>query len=138
MSTPTSRARRSAGPPPAGDATPRPAPRGWAAAPPPGAGEARWRALARPTRAGASRAWARSSGHPRPVGRAAGGTGVTGTVTTGAEASPLAEIERAVQRRAKQLALDVADDGGREKLRALIDDEVAAWSAEYQRGRRTF
>src|SRR5439155_946392 len=72
------------------------------------------------------------------MGRAAGGKGVTGTVTTGAEASPLAEIERAVQRRAKELALDVADDGGREKLRALIDDEVAAWSAEYQRGRRTF
>jgi pilus assembly protein CpaF len=45
--------------------------------------------------------------------------------------SPLLEIERAVQERARQTSFDVT------ALRALIDDEVRRWSADYQRGART-
>jgi pilus assembly protein CpaF len=52
--------------------------------------------------------------------------------------SPLVEIEQAVQQRAKQLALDVSADGGSRRLRQLIDDEVARWSADYKRGLRSF
>jgi pilus assembly protein CpaF len=54
------------------------------------------------------------------------------------EPSPLAEIERRVQARAKEIALDMAAPGGDGKLRALIDDEVARWSEEFRRGRRDF
>jgi len=57
---------------------------------------------------------------------------------SGTEASPLQEIERKVQRRAKETSLDMAGDGGRAKLRALISDEVAAWSDAYKRGLRAF
>jgi len=56
----------------------------------------------------------------------------------GSEASPLQEIERRVQLRAKEISLDMAGDGGRAKLRALISDEVAAWSDAYKRGQRAF
>jgi pilus assembly protein CpaF len=52
--------------------------------------------------------------------------------------SPLVEIERAVQARAKVIALDMATVDAAEKLRALIDDEVARWSDDYRRGRRDF
>ena len=52
--------------------------------------------------------------------------------------SPLAEIERAVQERAKATSLDVAANGGRHQLRALISDEVARWSEDYKRGLRDF
>jgi pilus assembly protein CpaF len=51
--------------------------------------------------------------------------------------SPLEEIERAVQDRAKDLALDMVTPDGVTKLRSLIDDEVSRWSDDYQRGRRT-
>jgi len=44
--------------------------------------------------------------------------------------SPLVEIERAVQRRAKDVA-------GKAALRALIDEEVARWSDDFRRGVRT-
>src|ERR687885_1439785 len=54
------------------------------------------------------------------------------------ELSPLQEIERRVQVRAKEISLDMAGEGGRAKLRALIEDEVRAWSADYQRGLRAF
>jgi pilus assembly protein CpaF len=54
------------------------------------------------------------------------------------EVSPLQEIERRVQRRAKETSLDMAGDGGRPKLRALISDEVSAWSDGYKRGLRAF
>ncbi|HTJ76948.1 MAG TPA: hypothetical protein VL337_16440, partial [Acidimicrobiales bacterium] len=57
---------------------------------------------------------------------------------TGAEASPLQEIERRVQLRAKDVSLDMAGDGAGAKLRALIADEVAAWSDGYKRGLRAF
>jgi pilus assembly protein CpaF len=54
------------------------------------------------------------------------------------EASPLQEIERRVQVRAKETSLDMAGDGGASKLRALIAEEVAAWSDGYKRGLRAF
>jgi pilus assembly protein CpaF len=54
------------------------------------------------------------------------------------EASPLQEIERRVQLRAKETSLDMAGDGGASKLRALIAEEVAAWSDGYKRGLRAF
>jgi pilus assembly protein CpaF len=52
--------------------------------------------------------------------------------------SPLAEIEQAVQGRAKDRALDVDSDAGRRALRDLVDDAIAAWSSEYRRGLRPF
>jgi len=54
------------------------------------------------------------------------------------ESSPLQEIESRVQQRAKDISLDMADGGGRAKLRALVDDEVSAWSDDYKRGLRQF
>ena len=54
------------------------------------------------------------------------------------ELSPLQEIERQVQVRAKEISLDMAGEGGKAKLRALIEDEVRAWSSDYQRGLRAF
>jgi pilus assembly protein CpaF len=52
--------------------------------------------------------------------------------------TPLQEVERRVQLRAKEIAVDMADEKGRIALRALIDDEVESWSADYKRGLRTF
>ena len=52
--------------------------------------------------------------------------------------SPLQEIERRVQLRAKEVSLDMAGDDGRAKLRSLIADEVAAWSDGYKRGLRAY
>ena len=52
--------------------------------------------------------------------------------------SPLQEIERRVQARAKEISLEMAGEAGRAKLRALIDEEVRAWSADYRRGLRAF
>jgi pilus assembly protein CpaF len=52
--------------------------------------------------------------------------------------SPLQEIERAVQERAKRSALDVADEAGRARLRALIEDEVARWGDDFKRGLRSY
>ena len=54
------------------------------------------------------------------------------------ELSPLEEVERRVQRRAKEICLEMAGEDGRAKLRALIDDEVRAWSDDFRRGRREF
>ena len=54
------------------------------------------------------------------------------------DVSPLAEIEREVQRRAKESSLDMADADGRAALRSLIDTEVLRWSADYKRGLRAF
>jgi pilus assembly protein CpaF len=52
------------------------------------------------------------------------------------EPSPLQEIERAVQDRARRATggSELAPDD----LRALIEDEVAQWSADHARGRRGF
>ncbi|MHB8505992.1 MAG: CpaF family protein [Acidimicrobiales bacterium] len=52
--------------------------------------------------------------------------------------SPLLAIERAVQDRAKDRALDMHDPGAAAGLRALVDDEIARWRADYLRGRRAF
>ncbi|HEX2118223.1 MAG TPA: hypothetical protein VHF91_03500 [Acidimicrobiales bacterium] len=54
------------------------------------------------------------------------------------EASPLQEIERRVQLRAKETALDMAGADGGAKLRGLIAEEVGAWSDAYKRGLRAF
>ena len=53
-------------------------------------------------------------------------------------ASPLLEIELAVQARAKDLSIDVARTGGREQLRRLIDETVQQWNDEHRRGLRSF
>src|SRR5579871_6543146 len=52
--------------------------------------------------------------------------------------SPLVEIERAVQERAKQIALDMDAAEGPARLRALVNDEVARWTSDFKRGRRAF
>ena len=52
--------------------------------------------------------------------------------------SPLVEIERAVQERAKDIALEMSAAGGEARLRALIAEEVARWNDDHRRGRRAF
>ena len=52
--------------------------------------------------------------------------------------SPLVEIERAVQERAKAISLEMTAAKAAENLRRLIDDEVAAWTDDYKRGLRSF
>jgi pilus assembly protein CpaF len=54
------------------------------------------------------------------------------------DVSPLEEIERAVLDRAKGVALDMGSADGNTRLRALIEDEVAQWSADHKRGLRAF
>ena len=54
------------------------------------------------------------------------------------EASPLQDIERRVQARAKDTSLDMAGVDGKTKLRSLIAEEVIAWSDAYKRGLRAF
>ena len=54
------------------------------------------------------------------------------------EPSPLLEIERAVQNRAKAISLEMTSGSAPEKLRRLIDEEVTAWSEAYKRGLRSF
>ena len=51
--------------------------------------------------------------------------------------SPLLEVERAVQERAKAVSLDMATPEGATRLRALVDEEVARWSEDYKRGLRS-
>src|SRR5688572_22273651 len=63
---------------------------------------------------------------------------MSGSAMTELEVSPLVDIERAVQDRAKQLALDMHTPDGAEKLRAIIDDEVERWTDDFRRGRRPF
>ncbi|MFP5328415.1 MAG: hypothetical protein ACLGHT_13135, partial [Acidimicrobiia bacterium] len=53
------------------------------------------------------------------------------------EPSPLAEIERAVQRRAKELGAAPGEQTTLH-LRRLIEDEVARWGEDYKRGLREF
>jgi pilus assembly protein CpaF len=54
------------------------------------------------------------------------------------ELSPLLEIERLVQARAKERSFDVRQADGASALRSLIDAEVAAWRSDYARGLRPF
>jgi pilus assembly protein CpaF len=51
---------------------------------------------------------------------------------------PLVEIERRVQERAKDVALDMSTPTGERGLQQLIDDEIARWTGEFKRGRRPF
>lgn len=60
------------------------------------------------------------------------------TTLTDDTTSPLAHIERTVQERAKDISLDMAGEEGGQKLRALIEDEVARWTDDFKRGRRDF
>jgi pilus assembly protein CpaF len=57
---------------------------------------------------------------------------------TDAGLSPLQEIERRAQARAKEISLEMSGAEGRAKLRALIDDEVEGWSADHKRGLHAF
>ncbi len=57
---------------------------------------------------------------------------------SGTWVSPLIEVERAVQERAKLSSVDLAAQDGPSRLRAVINEEVARWSLEYQRGLRSF
>ena len=52
--------------------------------------------------------------------------------------SPLVEVERAVQERAKATSLDMGDPSGVVRLRRLIEDEVRRWSDDHKRGLRPF
>ncbi len=50
--------------------------------------------------------------------------------------SPLREIERAVQERAKAAELDMSTPGASEQLRTVLVEEVGFWRDEYRKGRR--
>lgn len=52
--------------------------------------------------------------------------------------SPLAEIERKVQDAAKSAGLNMNEPGATDRLRVLIQNEVAEWSVDYKRGLRDF
>jgi pilus assembly protein CpaF len=50
--------------------------------------------------------------------------------------SPLREIERSAQEEAKRQALDMGEPGAREKLRSVVEDQVARWRRDYRKGMR--
>jgi pilus assembly protein CpaF len=50
--------------------------------------------------------------------------------------SPLREIERAAQERAKATELDMSTPGANEQLRGVLVEEVSLWRDEYRKGRR--
>ncbi len=52
--------------------------------------------------------------------------------------SPLQEVERAVQERAKALAIDMVRPEGRASLRALVDEEIRRWADDVKRGTRPY
>ncbi|HEY2428388.1 MAG TPA: hypothetical protein VGI06_05630, partial [Acidimicrobiales bacterium] len=52
--------------------------------------------------------------------------------------SPLAEVEHAVQERAKAIALDMNGADGIGRLHQLVAEEVARWTDDYKHGRREF
>jgi pilus assembly protein CpaF len=54
------------------------------------------------------------------------------------DVSPLVEIEATVLDRAKGIALDMSGPDGSSRLRALVEEEVARWSADHKRGLRAF
>ncbi|HEX2038158.1 MAG TPA: ATPase, T2SS/T4P/T4SS family [Acidimicrobiales bacterium] len=54
------------------------------------------------------------------------------------EPAPLVEIERRVQQRAKEAALDVTSPAGAAALRSMVEDEVARWALDHKRGLRPF
>ena len=54
------------------------------------------------------------------------------------EPAPLVEIERRVQQRAKEVALDLASPTGAAALRSMVEEEVARWALDHKRGLRPF
>jgi len=58
-------------------------------------------------------------------------------ITTDHE-TPLQEIERVVQQRAKDESLDLAGDGTHEALSCLVADEIRVWNGDHLRGLRPF
>jgi pilus assembly protein CpaF len=52
--------------------------------------------------------------------------------------SPLVEVERAVQERAKAASLDMRAPDGPARLRELIQLEVDRWNEDFKRGRREY
>ncbi len=62
---------------------------------------------------------------------------MTAVIGSDSWGSPLLEIERGVQERAKALALDMARPAGRTALRQLLDDEIRRWSNDAKLGVRT-
>jgi len=50
--------------------------------------------------------------------------------------SPLREIEREVQQRAKDRAIDVGTPPGREAIATLVHEAIARWNIDHQRGLR--
>jgi pilus assembly protein CpaF len=54
------------------------------------------------------------------------------------EATPLEEIEQAVQARAKRLTIDLEGAAGTRNLRALVDEEISRWQLDHRRGARPF
>ena len=58
-------------------------------------------------------------------------------ITVHTDATPLELIERTVLEQAKGIDLDLDDDAARARMRDLITDAVARWSADYRRGLRT-
>ena len=54
---------------------------------------------------------------------------------TPAAPTPLLEIERRVQARAKSAQLELDDDGSA-RLRSFVEEEVRAWRTDHRRGRR--
>ena len=58
------------------------------------------------------------------------------TIDVAEQVTPLLHIEREVQRRAKDISLDLSTDDATASLRRLIDDEIDAWSIEHKRGLR--
>jgi pilus assembly protein CpaF len=69
---------------------------------------------------------------PRPSGGRGGTQTVTGAL------SPLAEIEQAVQDKAKDMHLQLSVAGGEKALWELIEREVLEWNDDHQRGRRAY
>lgn len=53
------------------------------------------------------------------------------------EATPLEEIERTVQQRAKEIGLDPSAPGAAGRLEALVHEQVRRWRMDYERGQRS-
>ncbi len=58
-------------------------------------------------------------------------------ITTDHE-TPLQEIERVVQQRAKDQSLDLAGDNAHETLSRLVTDEIRAWNSDHLHGLRPY
>ena len=54
------------------------------------------------------------------------------------EPAPLQGIERKVQARAKEIALDLDDRSAVETLTRLVDEEIREWNDDHRRGIRPF